>query len=100
MELGPFEFRDKIPLKRHYEQAGRAGRARARRPAGARTSRPASIMMPSYVNIGAYVGEDTMVDTWATVGSCAQIGDERPPLRRRRHRRRARAAGRGADHGR
>ena len=45
------------------------------RPAGARTSRPASMMMPSYVNIGAYVGDDTMVDTWATVGSCAQIGE-------------------------
>ena len=55
-------------------------------------------MMPSYVNIGARVGADTMVDTWATVGSCAQIGEQRAPLRRRRHRRRARAAaGRAGD---
>ena len=36
---------------------------------------PGVIMMPSYVNIGAHVGADTMVDTWATVGSCAQIGE-------------------------
>ena len=56
------------------------------------------ILMPSYVNIGARVGADTMVDTWATVGSCAQIGAQRPPVRRRRHRRRARAAAGRAGH--
>jgi carbonic anhydrase/acetyltransferase-like protein (isoleucine patch superfamily) len=48
--------------------------------------------MPSFVNIGAYVDEGTMVDTWATVGSCAQIRQERPSLGRRRHRRRTRTA--------
>ena len=56
------------------------------------------VLMPSYVNIGAYVGEGTMVDTWATVGSCAQIGKNVHPLRRCRHRRRARAAGQPDDH--
>ena len=54
------------------------------------------VLMPSYVNIGAWVGPNTMVDTWATVGSGAQIGARRAPRRRRRHRRRARAAGRAA----
>jgi len=72
-ELGPFEYADKIPLKRHYEDAGvrvvPGGSARW----GSYIGR-GSILMPSYVNIGAYVGPDTMVDTWATVGSCAQIG--------------------------
>ena len=53
--------------------------------------------MPGYVNIGAHVGSGTMVDTWATVGSCAQI-EERPPLRRRRYRRRTRAARRAPGH--
>ena len=58
-----------------------------------------AVLMPSFVNIGAYVGEGTMVDTWATVGSCAQIGKQRPYLGRRRDRRRARAApGRSGDH--
>jgi 2,3,4,5-tetrahydropyridine-2-carboxylate N-succinyltransferase len=57
------------------------------------------VLMPSYTNVGAYVDEGTMVDTWATVGSCAQIGKKRPPVRRRRHRRRARAAaGQPDDH--
>jgi len=72
-ELGPFEYADKIPLKHHYEEAGvrvvPGGSARW----GSYLGR-GSILMPSYVNIGAYVGPDTMVDTWATVGSCAQIG--------------------------
>ena len=72
-ELGPFEYADKIPLKHHYEDAGvrvvPGGSARW----GSYIGR-GSILMPSYVNIGAYVGPDTMVDTWATVGSCAQIG--------------------------
>jgi 2,3,4,5-tetrahydropyridine-2-carboxylate N-succinyltransferase len=73
-ELGPFEYRDKIPLKQHYEQAG----VRVVPGASARWGSylaPGVIMMPSYVNIGARVGADTMVDTWATVGSCAQIGE-------------------------
>jgi 2,3,4,5-tetrahydropyridine-2,6-dicarboxylate N-succinyltransferase len=73
IELGPFEYADKIPLKRHYEQAGvrvvPGGSARW----GAYVDRGA-VLMPSYVNIGARVGAETMVDTWATVGSCAQIG--------------------------
>jgi len=72
-ELGPFEYADKIPLKHHYEEAGvrvvPGGSARW----GSYVGR-GSILMPSYVNIGAYVGPETMVDTWATVGSCAQIG--------------------------
>jgi 2,3,4,5-tetrahydropyridine-2-carboxylate N-succinyltransferase len=72
-ELGPFEYHDKIPLKRHYEKAG----VRVVPGASARWGSylaPGAILMPSYVNIGARVGADTMVDTWATVGSCAQIG--------------------------
>jgi 2,3,4,5-tetrahydropyridine-2-carboxylate N-succinyltransferase len=73
MELGPFEFRDKIPLKRNYEQAGVRVVPGAQARWGSFLA-PGVVMMPSYVNIGAYVGEDTMVDTWATVGSCAQIG--------------------------
>ena len=73
MELGPFEFRDKIPLKRHYEIAGVRVVPGAQARWGSYLA-PGVIMMPSYVNIGARVGEDTMVDTWATVGSCAQIG--------------------------
>ncbi len=74
MEIGPFEYRDKIPLKRHYEAAG----VRVVPGASARWGSylaPGVIMMPSYVNIGARVGADSMVDTWATVGSCAQIGE-------------------------
>ncbi len=73
IEVGPFEFADKIPLKRDYE----AARVRAVPGASARWGSylaPGVVLMPSYVNIGARVGEDTMVDTWATVGSCAQIG--------------------------
>jgi 2,3,4,5-tetrahydropyridine-2,6-dicarboxylate N-succinyltransferase len=72
-ELGPFEYRDKIPLKRGYEALG----VRVVPPATARYGAflsPGVVMMPSYVNIGAWVGPRTMVDTWATVGSCAQIG--------------------------
>ena len=57
---------------------------------------PGVVLMPSYVNIGAWVGPNTMVDTWATVGSGAQIGAERPSRAGRRNRRRARAAGRPA----
>jgi 2,3,4,5-tetrahydropyridine-2-carboxylate N-succinyltransferase len=72
-ELGLFEYRDKIPLKHGYEALG----VRVVPPATARFGSFLSrdvILMPSYVNIGAWVGPRTMVDTWATVGSCAQIG--------------------------
>jgi len=72
-EVGPFEYHDKIPLKRNYEQLG----VRVVPPAVARYGAylsPGVVMMPSYVNIGAWVGPRTMVDTWATVGSGAQIG--------------------------
>jgi 2,3,4,5-tetrahydropyridine-2,6-dicarboxylate N-succinyltransferase len=74
VELAPFEYRDKIPLKQHYEAAGVRVVPGASARWGAYLA-PGVIMMPSYVNIGAHVGADTMVDTWATVGSCAQIGE-------------------------
>jgi 2,3,4,5-tetrahydropyridine-2-carboxylate N-succinyltransferase len=72
-EVGPFEYHDKIPLKHGYEQLG----VRVVPPATARYGAflsPGVVLMPSYVNIGAWVGRNTMVDTWATVGSGAQIG--------------------------
>ena len=72
-EVGPFEYHDKIPLKGDYERLG----VRVVPPAVARYGSflsPGVVMMPSYVNIGAWVGPRTMVDTWATVGSGAQIG--------------------------
>ena len=73
MEVGPFQFHDKIPLKRNLDQLG----VRVVPPGtiryGAFVERGV-IVMPGYVNIGAWVGSGTMVDTWATVGSCAQIG--------------------------
>jgi 2,3,4,5-tetrahydropyridine-2-carboxylate N-succinyltransferase len=73
MDAGIFRWFDKIPIKRDYEAAG----VRAVPPAtvrfGAFVERGA-ILMPCYVNVGAWVGGGTMVDTWATVGSCAQIG--------------------------
>jgi 2,3,4,5-tetrahydropyridine-2-carboxylate N-succinyltransferase len=75
MEAGVFEYADKIALKRGYEQLG----VRVVPPAVARRGShlaPGVVMMPSYVNIGARVGARTMVDTWATVGSCAQVGDD------------------------
>ncbi|MFZ1881375.1 MAG: 2,3,4,5-tetrahydropyridine-2,6-dicarboxylate N-succinyltransferase [Gaiellaceae bacterium] len=72
-EVGPFEYHDKIPLKTGYEALG----VRVVPPAtvrfGAFLSRGV-VLMPSYVNIGAWIGPNTMVDTWATVGSGAQIG--------------------------
>ena len=74
-EVGPFEYHDKIPLKHGYEQLG----VRVVPPATARYGAflsPGVVLMPSYVNIGAWVGPNTMVDTWATVGSGAQIGAE------------------------
>ena len=73
MELGPFEFADRIPLKRGWAEAGVRVVPGASARWGAFIDRGA-VLMPSYVNIGARVGADTMVDTWATVGSCAQIG--------------------------
>ena len=73
IETPPFEFHDKIPLKSGYKAKGVRVVPHAIARYGAYISKGV-IMMPSYVNIGAYVGEGTMVDTWATVGSCAQIG--------------------------
>ncbi|MGH9268617.1 MAG: 2,3,4,5-tetrahydropyridine-2,6-dicarboxylate N-succinyltransferase, partial [Acidimicrobiales bacterium] len=72
-ELGPFEFADKIPLKKGWEAKGVRVVPGASARWGSFVDRGA-ILMPSYVNIGARVGAGTMVDTWATVGSCAQIG--------------------------
>ena len=75
IEVGPYEYMDKIPLKRNYAELG----VRVVPPATARYGSflsPGVVMMPSYVNIGAWVGPNTMVDTWATVGSCAQIGSD------------------------
>ncbi|MDQ1096174.1 MULTISPECIES: 2,3,4,5-tetrahydropyridine-2,6-dicarboxylate N-succinyltransferase [Chryseobacterium] len=73
IEVGPFEFHDKMPLKRNYAEKGVRVVPHAIAREGAYIA-PGVIMMPSYVNIGAYVDSGTMVDTWATVGSCAQIG--------------------------
>ncbi|MGC3946583.1 MAG: 2,3,4,5-tetrahydropyridine-2,6-dicarboxylate N-succinyltransferase [Chryseolinea sp.] len=73
IEVGPFEFHDKIKLKKNYKELGVRVVPHAIARYGAFLSKGV-IMMPSYVNIGAYVDEGTMVDTWATVGSCAQIG--------------------------
>ncbi len=73
MEVGIFEYHDKIPLKTGYKEKGVRVVPHAVARHGAYIS-SGTILMPSYVNIGAYVDEGTMVDTWATVGSCAQIG--------------------------
>ena len=73
IEVGPFEFHDKVPLKKDLDKAG----VRVVPPGTIRYGahvEAGAIIMPGYVNIGAYVGGGTMVDTWATVGSCAQIG--------------------------
>jgi 2,3,4,5-tetrahydropyridine-2-carboxylate N-succinyltransferase len=73
IEVGPFEFHDKIPLKKGLDAAG----VRVVPPGVVRFGaflESGAIVMPGYVNVGAYVGAGTMVDTWATVGSCAQIG--------------------------
>ena len=73
IEAYPFEYADKVPLKKNFQAAGvrvvPGGQARW----GSHLE-PGVILMPSYVNIGARVGANSMVDTWATVGSCAQIG--------------------------
>lgn len=73
IEVGPFEFHDKIALKKNYKALGVRVVPHAIARHGSYISKGV-ILMPSYVNIGAYVDEGTMVDTWATVGSCAQIG--------------------------
>ena len=75
MNVGPFEFHDKIPLKKDLA----AQNVRVVPPGVIRYGafcEPGVIVMPGYVNIGARVGAGTMVDTWATVGSCAQIGKD------------------------
>ncbi|PWH86658.1 2,3,4,5-tetrahydropyridine-2,6-dicarboxylate N-succinyltransferase [Brumimicrobium oceani] len=73
IEVGPFEFHDKMALKTNYKDLGVRVVPHAVARYGAYISKGV-ILMPSYVNIGAFVDEGTMVDTWATVGSCAQIG--------------------------
>jgi 2,3,4,5-tetrahydropyridine-2-carboxylate N-succinyltransferase len=73
IEVGPFEWYDKIPLKKGFARMGVRAVPHALVRNGAFIESGA-ILMPSYVNIGAWVGGGTMVDTWATVGSCAQIG--------------------------
>jgi 2,3,4,5-tetrahydropyridine-2-carboxylate N-succinyltransferase len=73
MEVGPFEFHDKLPLKKGLERGG----VRLVPPGTIRYGafvESGAVVMPGYVNIGAYVGAGSMVDTWATVGSCAQVG--------------------------
>ena len=72
-EVGIFEFHDKMKLKKGYAKKGVRVVPHAIARYGSYLARGV-IMMPSYVNIGAYVDENTMIDTWATVGSCAQIG--------------------------
>ena len=75
IDIGGFEFNDKIPPKRGLTEAG----IRVVPPGVVRYGafcEPGVIVMPGYVNIGAYVASGTMVDTWATVGSCAQIGSD------------------------
>lgn len=73
LEAGPLEFYDKIPLKHNYKSLGVRVVPHAVARYGSFLS-PGVILMPSFVNIGAWVGAETMIDTWATVGSCAQIG--------------------------
>ena len=73
IEVGPFEFHDKMALKTNYKELGVRVVPHAIARYGAFVA-SGVIMMPSYINIGAYVDSGTMVDTWATVGSCAQIG--------------------------
>ncbi len=73
IEAGPFVYADKLPLKRDFARAGVRAVPGASARWGSYLERGV-ILMPSYVNIGARVGANTMVDTWATVGSCAQVG--------------------------
>ncbi len=74
VEVGPFEFADRLPLKRDFASSGVRVVPGASARWGSFLGRGV-VLMPSYVNIGARVGAGTMVDTWATVGSCAQIGE-------------------------
>jgi 2,3,4,5-tetrahydropyridine-2-carboxylate N-succinyltransferase len=71
--VGPFEFHDKVPLKSGFAAAGVRAVPHALCRYGAHLE-PGVVLMPSYTNIGARIGSGTMVDTWATVGSCAQVG--------------------------
>ncbi|NNM16410.1 MAG: 2,3,4,5-tetrahydropyridine-2,6-dicarboxylate N-succinyltransferase [Bacteroidia bacterium] len=73
INVGPFEFHDKIPLKQNLKEQGVRVVPHGIARYGSYLANNV-VLMPSYVNIGAYVDEGTMVDTWATVGSCAQIG--------------------------
>jgi len=73
IDVGPFEYHDKMKLKQGYKEMGIRIVPNAVARYGSYISKGV-ILMPSYVNIGAYVDEGTMIDTWATVGSCAQIG--------------------------
>jgi 2,3,4,5-tetrahydropyridine-2,6-dicarboxylate N-succinyltransferase len=73
-DVGPFQWRDKIPLKKDLEAAGVRAVPGAVARYGSHVASGA-VLMPSFVNIGARVGTGTMIDTWATVGSCAQIGE-------------------------
>lgn len=73
IEVSPFTFYDKIPLKNNFKELGVRVVPHGLARYGSYLAKGV-ILMPSYVNIGAYVDEETMVDTWATVGSCAQIG--------------------------
>ena len=73
IDVGPFEYHDKMKLKQGYKEMGIRIVPNAVARYGSHISKGV-ILMPSYVNIGAYVDEGTMIDTWATVGSCAQIG--------------------------
>ena len=74
-DVGPFQFHDKIPLKKNLKAQGVRVVPTGTVRYGAFLE-PGCVVMPGFVNIGAYVGKGTMVDTWATVGSCAQIGRE------------------------
>lgn len=74
IELGPFEYADRLELKHGFAKGGIRAVPGASVRRGAYVG-PGAVLMPSYVNIGARVGASTMVDTWATVGSCAQIGE-------------------------
>lgn len=73
ISASPFEYRDKVPLKRNLEER----EIRLVPPGAIRHGaflEPGVVVMPAYVNVGAYVGAGTMIDTWATIGSCAQVG--------------------------
>ena len=87
MRAGELEWYDKMDIKHDYDRLGVRAVPHAVARYGAYIA-PGAILMPSYVNIGAYVGEGTMVDTWATVGLVRPDREPRPPLGRRGDRRR------------